>query len=302
MLNGSHTDVVVKNGVVEKTIGGKGEAFSQMQALNLLSGMYGYRRMLQKTGLKVPEIYEGKITGTGQETIITLLCQNAGSDLEALARQGELKIVDVARKICQELEKLFGLRTPKGDLTVGIDPKPANFCLGQDSVVRYVDLMPPRHREAHGVIEYPEPKTLVGKHTAYWRAFTPEGVLVVLLSQLSRIQPKERERFVKMLSRMTKNFSPPRETTFMASGAIGFALLPTYRKFEQIESLTTADMYRGRNMACELVACTNKLSARSDLETIFRQTHFAEGLTDEQLRLLKANLKGLALGQSPMEG
>ncbi len=305
VAGGSHTEVIVDDGKVIKIIAGKKKTMrEQADADVLVAAMSGYRAALVGVGVLVPEILATNIQrnrDTGNYEIV-MSCANAGRDLGDECNTAD-KAVAVAQDILRVIKQLLSITVPgqPHDVLVGIDPKPANFCRTPAGVVSFVDLMPPRFRLPSAVmIEYPEPTTALGQRLAYWRHFEQEGILVVLLSQLSRLCPLARESFVDLIMGSAAELGVT--DGVLQHGAINFHAKPRDEKLQLIHELKSSDLYRGRNMACELVR-GNSGFGKTGLDRIFIETHFDinDGFSDHQLMRLKIQLTRLANGLPPLQ-
>ncbi|MFZ5390988.1 MAG: hypothetical protein ACOZAJ_01795 [Patescibacteria group bacterium] len=160
-----------------------------------------YRNRLAKMGMEVSSFFNWVIaideeTGLPSVVMIEPYC---GPDVATLLRQAD-------DDGCLQLERgLLGTLEPiiksglSGRLSVGIDAQPSNFTW-LDGRYTFIDFTPPRYLEGENyLIEDPQPKTKEGYDLGFWRYYTPEGILSVFLSQLTRIRPKMFSRFKDLL-------------------------------------------------------------------------------------------------------
>ena len=85
-------------------------------------------------------------------------------------------------------------------------------------------------------------------------------------------------------------------------GAINFHTKSHEDQMREIHLLQKIDLYRGRNMICELAAGNSHVT-RVQVDRLFIETHFDvnTGFTSAQLERLKTQLTRLAQGLPPLD-
>ncbi|MDP2933078.1 MAG: hypothetical protein Q8N81_03010, partial [bacterium] len=171
-------------------------------------------------------------------------------------------------------------------LDLGVDPKPANFVSRNGNNFHYVDWMPPRFvKNGIPLVEYEPPKSRQGQELAYFRSYDLRGILLVLQSQLSKLNPLARTAVKSLILKFAGEVDPKiqgylsslvSETVFSASGSEVAHL---------VSQLQPQNIYELREIACELV-CRGR--ANSDfLAKAFQLTHFYDDVP-EVVRFVQA--------------
>jgi hypothetical protein len=171
---------------------------------------------------------------------------------------------------------------------VGIDPKPENFVFS-DGHVEYVDFMPPRFRQGQrALVEYPEPTTNQGYELGLWKHFTPEGILTILLTQLTRIRP---EYFPLFLEEIENWLGSNGSWVAEVRHSLRTWILPSHDRDVAASAIErAANPYQLRLVACQMAfpgGCLND----GGLEQLFRMSHYEDG----DFTTVLAAAKGVAL-------
>jgi hypothetical protein len=178
--------------------------------------------------------------------------------------------------------------TPIYEFTLGVDFKLAN----RTSNGFYVDKYPVR-MEVNGVlrVEDPQPITSRDYRLAYWRSFTAQGVLTVLLTDGIRIRPDCCEQFIEEVRRFVRPYSELQEYV-QANLGIQFAQLETANRKEILEYLSCGeDPYAIRMCALILQSECRKAGKPEDwVPTIWEQTRYRK---DESQQACNTLLKVL---------
>jgi len=131
-------------------------------------------------------------SGHGSPVCLVLAVPYKGQDTEDLLKRGVLDPATLARILLSAVRPLLSNLDTSGRCLVGIDPKPANFCQGEDGNVVFIDFVPPRFRQDDGsfLVDAPIPRNPDAYNHLLWKYFTPRGILANLLAQICRIKPE----------------------------------------------------------------------------------------------------------------
>ncbi|MDA2933688.1 hypothetical protein MYX82_05040 [Acidobacteria bacterium AH-259-D05] len=225
------------------------------------------------------------------EVLLLNLCPYQGMSLEEALLDNVLSAIQALRYILEFLNFIFPTVGDDGHTSIGIDLKPANFCLDQrGSRAIYIDFMPPRVKDRNGRFwtEYPYVKNPHG----IWMYYTPKGMILTLLCQLARLSPENWPVFVqeiilwletegfhglsKWLSEQTKTLERP----------------------SVIESLDNPILLR--LAACKLAFLNPEF--RPQLESFYKLTHFEGGDHKALLDPAKCYLQNFLQKSSPVMG
>lgn len=287
---GSHSTVVLMGDVVLKVVADKKRPMNEETARGFAEAMIRYDELLQRAGLHTPTPIEVEVVRNVDTGIWTIVQRApfAGRDLAVLLREEKPEAVEAS-----VAQLIAVLRSPLhavfrgNELYVGIDPKPANFTRDWLGVLSFVDLFPPRYRDDDGqvYVEYPEPTTAAGQEVAYFRHFDRRGILLVLLSQLSRLRPELRAFFKRKVWAFADEFYLG--DWFRDSVVEKFLAADEASRCRIILGLTAKHLYDMREIACELVAASGGFYTRDDLDRIFHISHFNDGLHVNTVRRIK---------------
>jgi len=198
-------------------------------------------------------------------------------------------VMHAVSQILDQLKLILSHRATNGDLLVGVDPKPANFTRDQGKVW-YVDLMPPRFRRDDGqvVLEYPQPRTDIGRSYGYFRHFTVPGVLFLLQTQIARLNPGLLRDVMREIDIFCKAFAPEALACLRNLNERVREIVEG-KQVCQIHGFGPADGYNMRAIGCAVAA---KIGITPDwLSDLFRLSHFEDGIPDERLDQVKSLLE-----------
>jgi len=279
--SGYHTQVtlIIHNGQhsVVKIISKK-EFVDRMVAEELSRDIRTYHAMLRQVGILVPDISRIELLPSSTGHDLVLIVPFEGYDAERKIESGELTVAQVAEGVLHALKPLF-LAHKDFVLDLGVDPKPANFVSCNGNNFHYVDWMPPRFvKNGVPLVEYEPPKSQEGQELAYFRSYDLRGILLVLQSQLSKLNPHARPAVKSLIFKFAGEVGPKiqdyltslvSETVFSASAQEAASL---------VFQLQSRNIYELREIACELV-CRGR--ANSDfLAKAFQLTHFYDDVPE----------------------
>jgi len=292
--SGYHSDVILHEDTGERTIYKiirKKELVEKASAQQLSSRIIKYHALLQEINFPVTDSIENYLMESDRGWDVIIKSPYAGNDVPCHYRNGA-ELPNLAKKIVYALEEIFHHRTKdnSNELIVGIDSKPGNFCLlHSNGSIQYVDLVPPRYREADQIlVEFDTPLSQDGFDVAYFRHYDIRGTLLVLQNQLSRLSPELRKIFKQIILATAKKFGV--ESFFKDSKWEHFLTSPARKKREIIESLTPKNMYDIREITCEIAQLGYPITDE-EIQVIFRKTHFFNDLpTQKDLNEVKKTL------------
>lgn len=184
--------------IVIKVIGGQKHQTSKvinltnLRAYELGATIGEYESQLRAQGIILPDYFLWFIDPPDAKGFVSLVLvqeyvgnDDAKSRLQKATTESEIK--EVLQGIFTIMRPIF---SPAVMGQLGLDPLPENFLFWNKRII-YVDLMPPRLLvNDRAIVEYPEPISKIGFQLGFWKHFTPDGLLVILLTQLARIRPE----------------------------------------------------------------------------------------------------------------
>lgn len=291
---GSHCDVAIitKDGSNRfiKVIGGKKGHMTRDEAENMATNIEMYNQVLHDVGVPVAQSCEVRFLYDEDEGDYKILhiAPYLGHDAEYWLRQKREVMRETVAHLIEPVRSILSHTLRGTEVSVGFDPKPANFArIRGGTRFSFIDTMPPRFRKGRQtLVEYPEPKSPVGKSLAYFRFFDQRGILHVLFVQLCRLRPLQRPFFFKKIAEVARDFNV--EQYFLESPAARFARSNPKHRLQIIEQLEASDMYWLRDIACHL--CWENLLNQRALDEFFRLTHFNDGLPDQTVEAAQKKL------------
>jgi hypothetical protein len=197
-LKGLHSNaIIVGESIVIKLLGAKREQYQEpLAALRVGSQIYEYFSRLRalsprmvpaflETGIFTPQPHVPNVV------TLAVLAPYVGRDMEELLRTGRMSPADTTQAILDALLPILTTGIARGRTDVGIDTKPANFCLNPARQCIYIDFVPPRFSQSDGtyLVDVPQPDSDEALSHLIWRYYTPDGILQNLLAQICRIIP-----------------------------------------------------------------------------------------------------------------
>jgi hypothetical protein len=242
-----------------------------------------YHGLLRDRGIVVPERLDWviEIDSVTNRPHLILFQPYCGVSAGRILLQGDVVTCrKVTVGILNTLEPLFATLNELEDL--GIDAKADNFTtLG--GPYTFVDLIPPRYSEnGNFLIEYPEPKTEVGRSLGRWRYYSREGVLTVLLTQLARIQSKLLWEFVEVIEEWLSSRCYQKEVDYLQQSTheISSSLIENSKNPVKL-----------RLFMCALASRNG--TSQTEVDNFFRLTHFEDVLSDKVINKAQQQLISL---------
>jgi hypothetical protein len=293
MTAGSHCEVALHildgHQCVVKIIRGH-SSMDTLGATRLVDDIVSYQRLLSDIGVPIPRernCFPLEDQGT-QSTNVVLVESYEGEDAgDCLARMNDEQARFLVRRMLCAISPFLRARRRSGGPLLGIDPKPNNFAV--NDAVTYVDTVPPRYRrDNETLVDLPIPTDPNAWKLAYWRAYTPEGVLVVLQTQLCRVRPDLLTTFVKEISAAASACGVGAYFECLPS-----RVFPTMSALERkafVRSLEPTDMYLMRDIACFLAHRDSRKFDQPWLDAVFKQSHFKGSVSRDGFEHLKGEL------------
>lgn len=237
-----------------------------MEVETLRDDVVAYCAELER--LDIP-VLAGQVTACDEKAVV-IQQEFMGPDYASLIQHKEKRIVEQkTHELLDVLEILFAHSSDQKHLEAGLDPLPANFAGG-----KFIDVMPPRYRRMDkALVDIPEPEDSDAWDLAYWRAYTSEGLLMLLRTQLCRIRPQMRIFFCDAITQVASCYGCDEYFCDLpGNGYVGMSRQQKRRIIEAVDSST--GMYVLRDIACELTFQDPSRFSLEWLEKAFQATHF----------------------------
>ena len=172
--------------------------FNFEEGVEMMYDIIQYQKELRKYNIPLPKIEDIFLEyhPLGKRAFIVKISPWSGNDIEKVIERCHLKedrrfIKMIVQKMCDIIKPLCLDRINKWETRVGIDPRCSNFTINGEGEIGFVDLFPPRYRKNNEpIIEWPEPKSLLGKRLGYFKHFDIRGIILCATAQLSKIKPE----------------------------------------------------------------------------------------------------------------
>ncbi|MEZ5358234.1 MAG: AAA family ATPase [Candidatus Zixiibacteriota bacterium] len=188
ITSGYHSDVIVTGDKeVIKIVGHKNQSHwsSIEEAAEFGTKVAIYHKKLASISSKLaPQYLRWGIfplnTEKADSLIMVFWLPNLGNDLQKLIRESIIPPKEAIKLMLDFIGTIGTTRDPNGRVAIGIDAKPANFCLSSDKRhLIHIDFVPPRYILNNGYfeIESPGPFDPDGYNFGLWRFFSIEGMI-----------------------------------------------------------------------------------------------------------------------------
>lgn len=281
---------------VIKIIGVKKAILTEDEAQEFARDITTYHKLLTEVaGNRIPPLTDIYLLNKSGKWHVIYHMPYRGKDMEVILRKGNNTIVERIVRLVLETLGLFlaSIYRDPYEITVGVDPKPANFSF-KGGRINFVDLVPPRYRKnGTPIVEYPVPKTEDGFKWGYFKHYDARGVLLVFQGQLCRIRPELRPLFKKLII----EYAPEGIKDFFKKGI--WETFPTLSLSEAekvVASLTYLDMCTMREIVTEL-AYRYKYDA-AVVDNFFKASHYEDEIPNE----IMSKLKSLILAMHQKKG
>ena len=260
---------------VVKVIGlNEADFMNQHQATQLAEQVGIYQQMCQTVGLRVPAQFTCRAEFDPQLDRWLVVEEEAYSGKafdQWVADQTDQVVLTVADQLIDQILIAFSTLDENRRLTIGIDPKVANFTVGNQQLVTYIDFVPARYRiNGDYLVEYLGPITEREKRFFINRYFTRNSVVKILLIQFSRVCPRLRRPFLeRLIDRLTA--AGQTAVVEMLTSSLSFQFFRT-RDTGLIEQLNPTDPDGIRDFACEVAIANGHLNTET-FSQIFSLTH-----------------------------
>lgn len=290
MKGGSHAEVL-RHGLdhrrIVKVIRGH-EPLTASAAAKLADDIGIYQQLLRSYGVRLPTASSISWHATAGVAIVVLIESDEGKDGDAFLTQADVgetrllveNLLDTIEPVLQTHEQ--------GNLSVGIDPKPSNFAKNGSGHFSYVDTTPPRfRRNGEVLVDLPVPTHPQAWQLCYWRAFTVEGVLMTLYTQLCRLRPDLRPLFWQSIVQSASRHSAA--DYFHQLPSVKFEYQIPEQRQAVVADLQPHQMYVTRDLACWFAHRYPLDCSKQWLEKKFQQTHF-KGDVSHNFETVRAEL------------
>ena len=180
----SHSEI--KRGITEsgieylcKQYGSKCNGFDMHQAETIMSHMAIFRSLASRMHIPLAPSFLIKCEQSNNEgkVILLELQPYLGRDLKEVLADPDIPDTK-ARGYIDDYLTLFKIVKNNGS-PIALDPVPANFCITNEDMLVYVDMMPPRYQHKKKIVsEWPDPP-VAAKNFIYNRYFGPVQARVV---------------------------------------------------------------------------------------------------------------------------
>jgi len=298
--------------LVQARYGAKKNGFSYEEAVITARYLGEYQALLEMQKIPMPPILGLAVEHDlfSDRAIIIKTSRWTGYDLAARLRRKELRensalVTELVRKMCEPVKELCKHRHDDWEIVVGIDARCSNFTLDQDGKVWFIDLFPARFRTEKGpMVEWPEPLSEAGRVLGLFKHFDVRGIVLSIISQLSRIRPEYRVLFeTEVLSAFLPSLSVE-EREHLVTG-IESAPWRAVRHWlqdrrsplsrESFRELFDAPLfglqygvYTLREIATEFAA--EHIISTDELESFFKASHFEDELLKKDMEHLYSEL------------
>lgn len=280
--SGYHTKVtlIIHNGQhsVVKMIS-KREFVNREVAEILASDLRQYHALLRESGVLVPDLDRIELLPSQSGHDIVLIVPFHGYDAERRLELGELGSMEILEGVLVALRPLLSGHE-RFELRIGIDPKPSNFVSTNGANFHYVDWMPPRFRKnGHPLVEFNDPSTPEGQKLAYFRSYDVRGILLVLQSQLSKLDLPNRQAIKRRIAAFADEVAPGAGQYLRNLASEKFHRVAENEARRMVSRLGPGDLYQMREIACEL-ASQDRVDG-DFLREVFHLTHFFDDLPEK---------------------
>ncbi len=292
--------------------GAKKGGFSYHEALDKYRDLIQYQAELIARKLPMPEIERIVIEydHAAEKAMVLKTSPWTGKNaLDLLQELDEEKDKDQIQELVREIYKILmpvvNDRLAGWETKVGIDPRCSNFTVDEAGKMWFVDIFPPRYRrQGQPIIEWPEPKSDMGRKLGYFKHYDVRGIILCATAQLARVKPRLKYDFEAWVFEYLKtefNEEEIKEFKTMLEDSVWRKLrnslqggdLPTARRLieaadqEKICGLEY-NVYALRELALEMAAM-GKMEMR-ELDDFFRASHFEDILPVATIEALKKRL------------
>lgn len=186
--------------------GVKKGGFAPAEAEQMIKDVVRYQNLLKRVRVPLPPIDDIYIESDyfTDRAIIIKESLWTGDEVADILRQVNPKrhkkfIVAAVRSMCQIVARVC--RHHKNwQVKVGIDPRSTNFTVDKNGKMWFVDLFPPRfYTRGNFLVEWPVPKSELGKELGRFKHFDVRGMYLCMLAQLSRMRPELKLLFEKIV-------------------------------------------------------------------------------------------------------
>lgn len=322
VLDGTNADILYHDypdgsRMVVARYGIKKGGFTLPMASEMLIDINNYRKKLEEINIPMPKEDRSFLEHDPgiEKAVIVRMIAWAGEDMASIIKKksqsaDRLEIKKLIHGMCDILASVIQNRLEGWDVNVGFDPHCSNFTMDSNGKIWFVDLFPPRYRkDGQPIVEWPAPKTELGRQIGYFKHYDVRGIILCFLSQLSRVNPdlkyffeestleyfkkilheQEYKDFLEafnnlpwikfrknLLNKLDKN--PLLELKELIKNSIKSKI------FDDVEY----NIYNLREIATELaiIGAMNK----EELESFFKESHFEDELSINKVNFLQNQL------------
>lgn len=299
--------------LVVTRLGARKGGFSFDEAHEVIRDVKQYYEELLELGIPVSEIkdcfveYEPSL----DRSVVVKTSPWAGHEVKRMIADADPKkdremILNLVAEMVVAT-KPVALKRHGYELTTGIDPHASNFIRDDEGTMRFVDLFPPRIRKADGpLVEWPSPKTELGKTLGHFKHFDIRGVMLTMSAQLARIRPELKAEFERSVfggfrealderehqefMREVENSPWLRVRESLARNDLASCAEVISESLDARPFGVSYNVYTLREIALELAA--KGYLSDEELESFFKDSHFEDTLEEERLESLKERLIG----------
>lgn len=300
--------------LVQARYGAKKGGMTYLEASRMVEHLDLYQDLLEKSGVSMPKIYGMVIehdVRTGR-AVLSKTCLWTGYDFQEL-----LERVDVAadpelirflvKGMCKLLVGICKSRYRGWETRVGIDARCSNFTVDGNGKTWFIDLFPPRFRiKGRPMVEWPAPKTELGRQLGHFKHFDVRGIILSAASQLARVRPEYREFLEQEVILGIKPALSKRELKEFETGLSqapwriirdwlqgNASMSPA--QFSKVLKMPVFGInygiYAWRDAAIEFAA--QGIISHQELEQFFRDSHFEDRISKAQEKQLLASLNAM---------
>lgn len=304
--------VVARYGTLKKKV-------ALAEAEEMVKDLLLYHEELEKRNIPLPKIEQTKLEYDYnlERAVVVKITPWSGAELRHLIQRAHpVKDIGVLEEYVREMLSIISRvgseRHASWETVVGIDPRCSNFTLDEQGKMWFVDLFPPRYRK-NGIplVEWPEPKSEIGRNLSHFKHFDVRGILLCTTAQLARTQPTLKTFFESVVYDEAKKMMSELEYAEFLRGIDESPwmqlreILQSGKKLsaaqmeEALDIISTAaekkvfdveySVYTLREIALELAQA--KIISPDELKNFFSLSHFEDTLPQAISDLLENNLK-----------